>query len=218
MKKAFLLLCILSISVITTACINNFAVQELNNKAMTMLDEGNYDEAIARLKSSIELDDSVFESHYNLAVAYTKAENYAEAMKCYQKAINLKPNFADSYYSLAVTEENLAIDLNAGLVVIDENGELQKAKQSKDEEDEKVDVILTEAEKNYIKTLQQDAIKNYNLYLSKAGKVDNTDEIQKRISELETKIDSANSPEVNKEDKKETKTDEVDVQAPTENE
>ena len=218
MKKAFLLLCILSISVITTACINNFAVQELNNKAMTMLDEGNYDEAIARLKSSIELDDSVFESHYNLAVAYTKAENYAEAMKCYQKAINLKPNFADSYYSLAVTEENLAIDLNAGLLVIDENGELQKAVQSKDEEDEKDDVILTEAEKNYIKTLQQDAIKNYNLYLSKAGKVDNTDEIQKRISDLEAKIDSINLPEVNKEDKKETKTDEVDVQAPSENE
>jgi len=218
MKKAFLLLCILSISVITTACINNFAVQELNNKAMTMLDEGNYDEAIARLKSSIELDDSVFESHYNLAVAYTKAENYAEAMKCYQKAINLKPNFADSYYSLAVTEENLAIDLNAGLLVIDENGELQKAVQSKDEEDEKDDVILTEAEKNYIKTLQQDAIKNYNLYLSKAGKVDNTDEIQKRISDLEAKIDPVNLPEVNKEDKKETKTDEVDVQAPSENE
>ena len=218
MKKAFLLLCILSISVITTACINNFAVQELNNKAMTMLDEGNYDEAIARLKSSIELDDSVFESHYNLAVAYTKAENYAEAMKCYQKAINLKPNFADSYYSLAVTEENLAIDLNAGLLVIDENGELQKANQSKDEEDEKDDVILTEAEKNYIKTLQQDAIKNYNLYLSKAGKVDNTDEIQKRISDLEAKIDPVNSPEANKEDKKETKTDEVDVQAPSENE
>ena len=33
MKKAFLLASILFISVISTACINNFAVQELNNKA-----------------------------------------------------------------------------------------------------------------------------------------------------------------------------------------
>ena len=211
MKKAFLLLCILLISVITTACINNFAVQELNNKAMTFLDEGNYNEAIARLKSSIELDDSVFESHYNLAVAYTKAENYIDAMKCYQKAINLKPNFADSYYSLAVTEENLSIDLNAGLLVLDENGELQKAETKNIDADKEGDkVILTDAEKTYIKTLQQDAIKNYNLYLSKADKVDNTDEIQKRITDLEAKIDSVNSPE--------EKNSVSNVDAPSENE
>lgn len=195
MKKAFLLLCVLSISVITTACINNFAVQELNNKAMTLLEEGNYDEAIVRLKSSIDLDDSVFESHYNLAVAYTKAEDYINAMKSYQKAITLKPNFADSYYSLAVAEENLAIDLSAGILVLDENGELKKAEQKdSDEEDENGEIILTDAEKTYIKTLQQDAVKNYNLYLSKAEKVDDADGIQKRIADLEAKIDPVNSP------------------------
>ena len=33
MKKALLLLSILVIPVVTTACINNFAVQELNNKS-----------------------------------------------------------------------------------------------------------------------------------------------------------------------------------------
>ena len=92
MKKAILLVCILSISVITTACINSFAVQELNSKAMGYMEQGNYPEAIERLKSSIDLDGSVFESHYNLAVAYTKSEDYVNAMKSYQKAISLNPD------------------------------------------------------------------------------------------------------------------------------
>ena len=56
MKKAFLLASILFISVISTACINNFAVQELNNKAKDFMDKGDYVSAIERLKSSVDLD------------------------------------------------------------------------------------------------------------------------------------------------------------------
>ena len=197
MKKAFLLLCILAISVITTACINNFAVQELNTKAMKLMDQGNYEEAIERLKSSVDLDESIFESHYNLAVAYTKTEDYANAMKSYQKAISLKPEFADSYYSLAVAEENLASDIKAGVLILDDDGELKKV-----EYDEKSDVdnsegstvVLTDAENLYIKNLLKDAVKNYNLYLSKAEKADDIDEVKKHIESLEAKIDPVDEP------------------------
>ncbi len=193
MKKAFLLICILTISVVTTACINNFAVQELNNKAMSFMEQGNYQEAIERLRSSIDLDDSVFESHYNLAVAYTKSEDYANAMKSYQKAISLKPEFADSYYSLAVTEENLATDLKSGLLTLDDDGNIIKKEEPKteeenDEEDFLTPVKLTKAEEIYYKDLLTDAVKNYNLYLSKGEKIDDIEEVKKHISELEAKI------------------------------
>ena len=60
MKKALLLVSILFISVVTTACINNLAVQELNNKAAAFMEQGNYTEAIERLKSSIDLDSSLY--------------------------------------------------------------------------------------------------------------------------------------------------------------
>lgn len=193
MKKAFLLACILTISVITTACINNFAVQELNTKAMKFMEQGDYPAAIERLKSSVDLDDSIFESHYNLAVAYTKTEDYANAMKSYQKAISLKPEFADSYYSLAVAEDNLATDLKAGVLVLDDNGELKKVeyKDTDDEDDIQTpsNVILSDAEQIYIKNLLKDAVKNYNLYLSKTQNADDTDEVKKRIALLEEKID-----------------------------
>ena len=62
MKKAFLLAVILFISVVSTACINNFAVQELNNKAKDFMDKGDYASAIERLKSSVDLDGSIFET------------------------------------------------------------------------------------------------------------------------------------------------------------
>ena len=214
MKKAFLLVCILSISVITTACINNFAVQELNNKATQFIEQGNYDEAIERLKSSIDLDDSIFESHYNLAVAYTKTEDYINAMKAYQKAISLKPEFANSYYSLAVAEENLAIDLGAGVLVLDENGELKKVEPKEDEEEDRSEVILTDAEKTYIKTLQNDAIKNYNLYLSKADRADDIEDVKRRISSLESKIDANEEGKSSLSDKTSKST----INVPSENE
>ena len=62
MKKIFLLITILFVSVISTACINNLAVQELNNKAKEYMANGETEKAICRLRSSIDLDDSIFET------------------------------------------------------------------------------------------------------------------------------------------------------------
>ena len=133
MKKAFLLASILFISVISTACINNFAVQELNNKAKDFMDKGDYVSAIERLKSSVDLDGSVFETQYNLAVAYTKAEDYSNAIKTYNDAIKLNPNFPDAYYSLAVCEENLAKDIISGNVKVNDDDTIEKREVSEEE-------------------------------------------------------------------------------------
>ena len=80
MKKIILLITILFVSVISTACINNLAVQELNNKAKEYMEKGETDKAISRLRSSIDLDTSIFETHYNLGVALIQAKDYEEAI------------------------------------------------------------------------------------------------------------------------------------------
>ena len=108
MKKAILTVMILIIAVFSTACINNFAVQELNNKAKNYLDQGNYNTAISRLQASLDLDNTIFETHYNLGIACTNAERYLEAIKAFNDAANLKPNIKDTYYSMAVAQENYA--------------------------------------------------------------------------------------------------------------
>ena len=116
MKKVLLIASILFVAVASTACINNLAVQDLNNKAQNYMEKGDYTQAIERLKSSIDLDPSIFETHYNLAVAYTKSDNYIDAVEEYKKALEIKPDVADVYYSLATAENNLAVDMAQGKV------------------------------------------------------------------------------------------------------
>lgn len=183
MKKALLLVSILAISVVTTACINRFAVQELNSKAMEYMEQGKYSEAIERLVSSIDLDESVFESHYNLAVAYTKSEDYGNAINSYKRAISLKPDFADAYYSLAVAEENTATDLSAKLLTLDDNGNLIQAGEDAQAADK-----LPENVQAYADDLLKDAIKNYNEYLAKNQSAQDSEDVQNHIRDLENKL------------------------------
>lgn len=183
MKKAFLLASILFISVISTACINNFAVQELNNKAKDFMDKGDYVSAIERLKSSVDLDGSVFETQYNLAVAYTKAEDYQNAIKTYGDAIKLNPDFADAYYSLAVCEENLAKDIISGAVKVNSDNSIAKVETDENAQDAKV--TLSENAKTMLSTLLNDAISDYSLYQDKSENTDDKTYVEEKIKELQ---------------------------------
>jgi len=188
MKKAFLLASILFISVISTACINNFAVQELNNKAKDFMDKGDYVSAIERLKSSVDLDGSVFETQYNLAVAYTKAEDYANAVKTYNDAVKLNPDFADLYYSRAVCEENLAKDIISCDVEVNEDGSLQKPEE--DDENEQECKSLSDNAKSVLTELLNNAILDYKQYLEKAPSAQDREEVEESIKALEELLKS----------------------------
>lgn len=188
MKKAFLLAAILFISVVSTACINNFAVQELNNRAKDFMDKGDYASAIERLKSSVDLDGSIFETRYNLAVAYTKAEDYANAIQAYNDAIKLNPDFPDAYYSLAVCEENLAKDIISGEVIVNEDNTIQKASETEQEDDENSKAEnkkLSDNSKKMLESLLNNSISDYRLYLDKNGTNDDKDYIEDKVKELE---------------------------------
>lgn len=183
MKKAFLLATILFISVISTACINNFAVQELNNKAQDFMEKGDYASAIERLKSSVDLDGSIFETQYNLAVAYTKAEDYANAIKTYNDAIKLNPDFPDAYYSLAVCEENLAKDIISGNVKVNDDDSIEKVELS-DDEDIK-EIKLSENSLKMLTTLLNNSISDYQIYLDKESSIDDRKYVEDKIKELQ---------------------------------
>ncbi|MBO6086917.1 tetratricopeptide repeat protein [bacterium] len=185
MKKAFLLLTVLLISVLSTACINNFAVQELNNKAKEFMDKGDYSSAIERLKSSVDLDGNVFETRYNLAVAYTNAEDYPNAIKAYNEAVKLNPDFADLYYSLAVCEENLAKDIISKAVIVNDDETIEKAKDNDDEtEKEAEDEDMSEVTKKVLISAINNSISDYQLYSDKSQNNDE-EEVDNKIKELQ---------------------------------
>lgn len=186
MKKAFLLVVILFVSVISTACINNLAVQELNNKAKAYLQQGDYDSAINRLKASIDLDNTIFETHYNLGIAYTQAEKYPEAIDTFQNALKINPDFTDTYYSLAVAQENFAKGIIEGSIT--KEGKTVEKAEKKDDDNVPQKKSLTKDEKIVVVQLFNDSIESYNKYLEKAPKIDNKDEIQKNIEDLKAQV------------------------------
>ena len=192
MKKAFLLVLVLFVSVISTACINNLAVQELNNKAKSYLESGDYENAISRLKSSIDLDGTIFETHYNLGIAYTQAEKYPEAVETFNNALKIKPDFADVYYSIAVAQENFAKGIIDG--TIDVKGVSSKAEEKKDlakDSDEEVTAKpkeLTQESKDKVVQLFNDAITSYSKYLEKGKDIEDKEDIQEKIEYLKVQI------------------------------
>lgn len=182
MKKVLLIASVLFVAVISTACINNLAVQDLNNKAKMYADKGDYTQAIERLKSSIDLDPSVFETHYNLAVVYTQAEDYINAVEEYKKVIGMKPDMADSYYSLATAENNLAVDMMQGRVRMNVDETLYTPKAENINFEEKIK--LTDKEENLIKELKESAVQNYEKYLELNPNAQDKADVEQQIQKL----------------------------------
>ena len=104
MKKALLIASVLFIAVITTACINNIAVQELNNKAAEYMQKGDYEAAVNRLQASIDLDSTMYETYYNLGIAATNVKKYDTAIEAFENGLKIKPDYPNFYYSLAVAQ------------------------------------------------------------------------------------------------------------------
>lgn len=192
MKKAFLLVLILFVSVISTACINNFAVQELNNKAKTSLDSGDYESAINRLKASIDLDGTIFETHYNLGIAYTQAEKYPEAVDTFQNALKLKPDFTDAYYSLAVAQENFAQSIINGELTAD-GKKIENKDKPDDSEDVPAQKKLNKDEKAKVVQLLNDAMTSYGTYLEKGNEIKDKQDVEQKIESIKTQIQKIES-------------------------
>lgn len=188
MKKAIYLVVILTLSVFTTACINNLAVQELNNKAAEYMKEGDYENAISRLKSSVDLDGNIFETQYNLAVAYTENGDYEEAMEAFEKASALNPNSKELSYSKAVMFENYARDLFTGNTKAQKEALEDDEEQSVDEEFKPSEIEIEDVKKYYAA-----AVENYSKYLESNVPTDEASEIRDRIKDIEEKLEVLDS-------------------------
>ena len=186
MQKLLSILLLLFISVITTACINNFAVQELNNKAKEYLDKGDTQTAIYRLKSSLDLDNTVFETHYNLGIAYLNAKEYDNAIKHFDETLKLKPDFPSVYFSKGVTYEEMYSELVDESSDDEEDNKDNSTCQNCQEENKESDIKLSPSE------LLSKSIENYKLYLENEKDASDYNDVSQKIKELEDKLAQSN--------------------------
>ena len=164
MKKALLIASVLFIAVISTACINNIAVQELNNKAAEYMQKGDYEAAVNRLQASIDLDSTMYETYYNLGIAATNAKKYDVAIEALENGLKIKPDFTNFYYSLAVAQAEYADDLE------------DLSDNLKDE-----DLKQNEAK---IAELKISALANAQKYLETSPQAEDREEIEELIEDL----------------------------------
>ncbi len=166
MRRILSFLTILLLAGFCSACVNNFAVHELNQMAAQYVQKGDLDSAISRLESSVELDDNIYETRYNLAVAYLKAEKYEKALESINKAIELaaKSDAKDAYYTAGVINdtiaENLSIEDNEKYVsyLKSANDNFEKYLElSKDNEDDEFETIKNRIEENFEKIKEKEA-------------------------------------------------------------
>jgi len=153
MKKALLIASVLFITVISTACINNIAVQELNNKANELMQKGDYEAAMNRLEASLDLDASMYETYYNFGIVATKAKKYDRAIEVLEKGIKVKPDYADFYYSLGIAQISYAEELLEE-EVYNEQEEKTEIRKITDEDKAKAELLNKSAAENLTKYLE----------------------------------------------------------------
>ena len=186
MKKLTLFLAILFVSVLCSACINNIAIQELNNKAQEFMQKGDIQGAISRLESSVDLDGTIFETRYNLGVAYISAQEFKKAQTQLEEAIKIKPEFADSYYYLAVAKESDALKI----LEEDENDQTNTEPQTAETQDDETDGLknISEEEAKYLVDTLNSSTELYKKYLELKPQSNDKEEVEAQINYLEETI------------------------------
>ena len=172
MKKALLIASVLLIAVISTACINNIAVQELNNKAAEYMQKGDYETAMNRLQASIDLDSTIYETYYNLGIAATNAKKYDIAIEAFENGIKIKPEHANFYYSLAVAQSSYADEL------VEDN-------YYDSEKEETVTKEVSEEDKTKAENMKVLAVDNLNKYLELNPQAEDRNTVEQLIKDCE---------------------------------
>ena len=75
----------------------------LETEAEQLKSDGKNDEAIAKLKEAIEMDDSFVRGHLALSVLYHKLGDYEKSVAHAEKAVALEPDDAFNVAALSVT-------------------------------------------------------------------------------------------------------------------
>ena len=163
MKKALMIVSVLFIAVVSTACINNIAVQELNNKAAEYMEKGDYESAMNRLQASLDLDATMYETYYNLGIAAINAKKFDKAIEAFEGGIKIKPDYADFYYSLELPQSDMP----------DEISEITEDKKE-----------ITEEDKQKTAELKKSAAENLTKYLEMNPEAKDRQTIEELISEI----------------------------------
>ena len=180
MRKIVLLSVIFMSAFCLTGCINNQAINTLNESAKGLLEKGDAQGAVCRLESSLELDNTKYQTRYNLGVAYIQLGDLERAKENLERVIEMKSDYPDAYYSLGVAYENSAYNII--------NQVAQIALDS-DVSDQNEDTALSDDKKENVIAELNEAIKYYNIYVEKSNDKESVEEVKNQIGNIQRTIE-----------------------------
>lgn len=157
------------------------SLAELNQKAQQMLQAGDVNGAVARLEAAHDLSPNEDNTTFNLAIAYQMQGSHDKAIVLFQQLL-AKPgqDQGELYKNLGITYEAKADGLDSAA------RELEKDPK---------------ADKSQIATLKQQSMESYQLakqnYEQAVSKVKNSDQIQKQITLIQSKLEHPEGPTAN---------------------
>ena len=179
MKKALMIASVLFIAVVSTACINNMAVQELNNKAAEYMQKGDYESAMNRLQASLDLDSTMYETYYNLGVAAINANKYEKAIEALEGGIKIKHDYADFYYSLGLAQTSLADE-----IIENSEKELSEGEKNAEIVNTEPKKELSDEDKAKVADLKKQAAENLTKYLEMNPNGEDKQTVEELIKEI----------------------------------
>ena len=186
MKKAIMIAMVLAVAVISTACINNIAVQELNNKASEYMQKGDYESAMSRLQASLDLDATIYETYYNLGIAAINANKYDIALDAINKGIKIKPDFANFYYALGLAQSGKADDIIDGIDIV----QSKSTPAVEEEETPSKNIELTPADKQRAVEYKRTAAETLTKYIQMKPNAEDKQSVEDLIKECNIFVDS----------------------------
>ena len=180
MRKLILFLLLLFVGVFTSACVNTYAVKQLNEIAIEYLNAGDVESAISRLEASVDLDANIYESRYNLSAAYLRIDKCDKALENIKAAQQLRKDEEPMVYdTIGVDTSGLA---NQVYEMKNENGEVVEVKPTSKEEASKM-------AQQYIEYLSE-AVENFDKYTELQPNAEDTKEILSRIASYKEDIEA----------------------------
>lgn len=184
MRNRFSLLIIFASLIMFSGCeenLSNLDIQKLNGKAQVYMEQGDYDKAIARLESVIDLNDTLYQPYYNLGIAYNEKKDYEKSIEAFDKAIKLKPDFSDAYYARSVSYESAAFEII--------NGEDADDKDEQEVEVDNKQQELTIEQKALVSEYLEKSKADLNKYIEILKTPNDAPEVKERILQLEKDIE-----------------------------
>jgi tetratricopeptide (TPR) repeat protein len=136
-----------------TDVVHQRSISELNEKAQSMMQSGDYDGAISRLEAAHDLEPNEPNTTYNLAVAYQSKGEYGKAIAIFDELLQ-HPGPDNSPMSSAQIHKNMGITYEA-------QADKLEAEASTEADNPKGDKAKAEALKQESRSAMDQALRHY---------------------------------------------------------